>query len=135
MTDRSTEKPLKDKPPLAQQVRTKAATNLRTQRNVMRSVWARKIRTEAERKLKAQRHPKRTIWFGLGMMGLIGWAVAIPTLLGVALGLWLDKYYPTNFSWALSMMIIGLFIGCLNAWYWVTKERKEILEELEGNDE
>ena len=135
MTDRSTERPLKDKTPLAQQVRTKAATKLMTQRNVMRSVWARKIRTEAERKLKAQRHPKRTIWFGLGMMGLIGWAVAIPTLFGVALGLWLDKYYPTSFSWTPSMMIIGLFIGCLNAWYWVTKERKEILEELEGNDE
>jgi len=24
------------------------------------------------------------------MMGLIGWSVAIPTLLGAALGLWLD---------------------------------------------
>ena len=25
------------------------------------------------------------------MMGLIGWSVAVPTLLGAALGLWLDK--------------------------------------------
>jgi|SRR5665647_114958 len=131
MTDRSTEKTLKDKTPFARRVRTKAATKLRAQSNVMRSVWARKIRTEAERKLIAQRHAKRTVWFGLGMMGLIGWSVAIPTLIGVTVGLWLDKYYPVSFSWTLTMLIIGLFIGCLNAWYWVVRERKEILEELE----
>jgi ATP synthase protein I len=30
------------------------------------------------------------------------------------------------------MFIICLLIGCLNAWHWVAKERKEILEEMEG---
>ena len=28
-------------------------------------------------------------WFGLGMMRLVGWSVAVPTLLGAAIGLWL----------------------------------------------
>ena len=28
------------------------------------------------------------------MMGLIGWSVAVPTLLGAALGIWLDKHHP-----------------------------------------
>ena len=27
------------------------------------------------------------------MTGLIGWSVAIPTLLGAALGMWLDKHH------------------------------------------
>ena len=57
---------------------------------------AREVGTKAERKLRAQRHLDRTIWLGLGMMGLIGWSVAIPTLAGVALGLWLDKYHPAE---------------------------------------
>ena len=46
---------------------------------------------KAARKLRARRHVTRTVWFGLGMMGLIGWSVGILTLLGVALGLWLDR--------------------------------------------
>ena len=99
------------------------------------TTFARQVGTKAARKLKAQRHMTRTIWFGLGMMGLIGWSVAIPTLLGAALGLWLDKHYPGPYSWTLTLLFIGLFIGCVNAWHWVTKEDKEIREEQENHDE
>ena len=56
------------------------------------------------------------------MMGLIGWSVAIPTLLGAALGLWLDKHHPGKHSWTLALLVAGLVIGCLNAWRWVAKE-------------
>jgi ATP synthase protein I len=96
---------------------------------------AREVGSKAERKLRAQRHVDRTVWLGLGMMGLIGWSVAIPTLAGVALGFWLDKYYPASFSWTLTMLIVGLFIGCLNAWHWVAKEHQEMREEQEDNNE
>lgn len=96
---------------------------------------ARQVGTKAARKLKAQRHVTRTIWFGLGMMGLIGWSVAIPTLLGATLGLWLDKEYPGIHSWTLTLLFIGLIIGCLNAWHWVTRENQEIRAEQENHDE
>ena len=52
------------------------------------------VGAKAARKLKARRNATQGVWYGLGMMGLIGWSVAIPTLLGAALGLWLDKRYP-----------------------------------------
>jgi len=96
---------------------------------------ARQVGTKAARKLKAQRHITRTIWFGLGMMGLIGWSVAIPTLLGAALGLWLDQHYPQPQSWTLTLLFIGLIIGCVNAWHWVNREGKEIRAEQENHDE
>lgn len=96
---------------------------------------ARQVGTKAARKLKAQRHITRTIWFGLGMMGLIGWSVAIPTLLGAGLGLWLDNHYPGRQSWTLTLLVIGLVIGCLNAWHWVTKEGEEIQAEQENSHE
>ena len=66
------------------------------------------------------------------MMGLIGWSVVIPTLLGAALGLWLDKRYPGTQSWTLMLLVIGLIIGCLNAWHWVDSEYKEMQEDLDG---
>ncbi|RJR54816.1 MAG: ATPase F0F1 [Desulfobacteraceae bacterium] len=76
------------------------------------------------RKLKA-RGRKRGVWFGLGMFGLVGWAVAIPTLLGVILGLWLDRRWPASFSWTLTLLFVGVILGCLNAWFWVKREMRE----------
>ena len=99
------------------------------------STLARQVGAKAARRLKAQRHTARTIWFGLGMMGLIGWSVVVPTLLGAALGIWLDKHYPGPHSWTLTLLFIGLIIGCVNAWHWVAKEDKEIRAEQENHDD
>jgi ATP synthase protein I len=93
------------------------------------------VGVKAARKLKAQRRPAQGIWFGLGMMGLIGWSVVVPTLLGAGLGLWLDKKYPGTLAWTLILLIVGLVIGCLNAWYWVGKEDKTMREDEEDRDE
>lgn len=98
------------------------------------SAFSREIGAKAARKLKA-RNSRQGIWFGLGMTGLIGWSVVVPTLAGVALGIWLDKHYPGSHSWTLTLLIIGLAIGCLNAWHWVAKENKEIGDEPEDKDE
>ena len=88
---------------------------------------AEQVGAQAERKLKARRN-KQGVWFGLGMMGLIGWSVAVPTLLGVALGLWLDKRHSGQHSWTLALLVAGLCLGCLNAWHWVAKEDKAMRE-------
>ena len=93
------------------------------------------VGTKATRKLKARRNPPPTVWFGLGMMGLIGWSVVVPTLLGAALGLWLDKHHPGKHAWTLALLVAGLAIGCFNAWHWVDKEDKAMREEQEERDE
>lgn len=94
--------------------------------------FARQIGAKETRKLKAQGRAVRTVWFGLGMMGLVGWSVAVPTLLGAALGLWLDKHYPGGRSWTLALLIGGLTLGCLNAWHWVAREDQAIRKEQES---
>ena len=85
MNDEQKKNTLKPKPSLSQEVGAKAT-----------------------RKLRARRHGTRTVWFGLGMMGLIGWSVVVPTLLGALLGIWLDKGHPGSFSWTLTLLVIGL---------------------------
>ena len=92
------------------------------------------VGAKAARKLKARRNAAQGVWFGLGMMGLIGWSVVIPTLLGAALGIWLDQHYPGKHAWTLALLMAGLAIGCLNAWHWVAKEDKEIRDEQEDNE-
>ena len=86
--------------------------------------FAGKIARQAARKLKARRDGVPGVWFGLGMMGLIGWSVAIPTLLGAGLGVWLDKRYPSPHSWTLALLVVGLALGCFNAWRWVANENR-----------
>ena len=96
--------------------------------------FSRQVGAQAARKLKAQRRSKG-VWFGLGMMGLVGWSVVIPTLLGTALGVWLDRRYPGAHSWTLALLVAGLTLGCFNAWRWVAKESKAIREEQEDRHE
>jgi len=79
------------------------------------------IGRQAERRRRARRRPQ-SVWGWLGMLGLIGWSVAVPTVLGVVLGRWLDRVAPATFSWVISLLVIGLAVGVLNAWFWVLRE-------------
>ncbi len=83
------------------------------------------VTKKEKRKLKALSE-KNGVWFGLGMMGMIGWSVVVPSILGAALGVWLDKTHPQTFSWTLSFLSLGIITGCIIAWYWVAKEDKEM---------
>ena len=95
--------------------------------------FSRQVDAKATRKLRAQRLVTRTVWSGLGMMGLVGWSVVLPTLLGAALGMWLDSRYPGARSWTLALLVAGLALGCLNAWHWLAREGREIRAQ-EGDD-
>src|ERR1035437_8242790 len=96
--------------------------------------FAAQVGAKVERKIKA-RKSTQGVWFGLGMMGLIGWSVVVPTLLGAALGIWLDKHHPGTHSWTLALLVAGLMIGCLSAWHWVAKEDKAMRDEQEDDGE
>ncbi|WP_145082586.1 AtpZ/AtpI family protein [Aureliella helgolandensis] len=99
------------------------------------SKFARQVEAKAKRKIRAMRHRDSGVWFGLGMMGLIGWSVVVPTLAGAAVGIWLDRHFPRGQSWTLMLLVAGLLIGCFNAWMWVSKEDKAMHEEKEDENE
>jgi ATP synthase protein I len=84
---------------------------------------AENVESKAARRRRARQRGEPKAWFGLGMFGLIGWSVAIPTLAGTALGWWLDARSAGEVSWTLTFMLLGVAVGCLNAWYWVQQER------------
>ncbi len=95
----------------------------------------RAIETKERRKLRARREGPASVWFGLGMFGLVGWSVAIPTLIGIAVGIYIDTMYPGRYSWTLMLLICGVLLGCLNAWLWVRRERQSIDRIREGVDD
>ncbi len=94
----------------------------------------RRIAGKEARKLKARRQ-HTSIWFGLGTFGIIGWSVAIPVVIGVLVGAWIDSNLPSQFSWTLMLLLLGVILGSLNAWSWINRERQIIEDEGETDDE
>ena len=94
---------------------------------------SRQVGVKVARRLKAQRDAP--VWAALNVMGLIGWSIVVPTLLGAALGRWLDRHYPLTHSWTLTLIMTGLALGCWNAWRWVVKTGHQAETVEEDNDE
>lgn len=82
------------------------------------------VEEKCRRRQKAEKEGERPIFFGLGMFGVVGWTVAVPTVLGVFLGRWLDagKAEGSTVSWTLTCMFIGLILGAIGAWHWLNRE-------------
>jgi ATP synthase protein I len=99
------------------------------------AAFIRQVGAKAARKLRGQRDAKGGVWFGLGMSGLIGWSVAVPTIAGALLGVWWDSHHPGGYSWTLMLLIIGLAGGCANAWHWVSQQDAAMREPLEYKSE
>ncbi len=89
-----------------------------------RADFSQQVAAKAARKLRAQAAGPQTVWFGLGMSGLIGWSVAVPTVLGAVIGVWWDHRHPGPHSWTLALLTAGLVLGCVNAWHWVSRENR-----------
>lgn len=92
------------------------------------------VGNKEERKLQAKRE-KKSVWSGLGLFGMVGWSIVVPTIMGAAVGMWLDKNYKNDFSWTLSLLVAGLMLGCLIAWNWIEKEDKEIHKKNKDENE
>ena len=84
------------------------------------------IRIREHRKIRARKQKSDEVWFGLGTFGMVGWSVAIPTVLGIFSGIWIDRTWPSRYSWTLMLLVIGLAFGCVNTWFWVNRQRRAI---------
>lgn len=83
---------------------------------------AKEISRKARRMAEARKRHTQSAWYGLGMFGLVGWSVAVPIVAGTALGVWIDARWQGERSWTLVLLLAGVALGCLNAWYWVSRE-------------
>ncbi len=80
------------------------------------------VRRQADR---ARRNRELTFWQGLSLVGGVGWMVALPAVGGALLGRFLDAQLDTRVFWTLSLLVLGLTLGCLGAWRHVARELQD----------
>lgn len=76
------------------------------------------------RRERARRRRDDSVWAWLGTFGLVGWTVAVPTLLGLVLGLYLDDRLDVEFSFTITFIVVGAAVGTTMAWYWIRRESR-----------
>jgi len=57
-----------------------------------------RVARQTKRIEKGRREKGRSFWSYVGLIGTIGWSVVVPMLLGVFLGLWLDRRFGTGLA-------------------------------------
>jgi len=80
------------------------------------------ISDRARRIKTARDNPGPSPLRGVGTFGMIGWSIAVPTVGGAFLGLWLDRVAAQDFSWTIALILAGVVLGTLIAGAWVGKE-------------
>lgn len=83
------------------------------------------IRRRAERMQQSRNERKYSPLSGLGVFGVIGWSVALPTVVGAFLGMWLNRVAPQSFSWPIALILGGVVVGAMVAWNWIEKNQDQ----------
>lgn len=55
----------------------------------------------------------------LVQIGVLGWIIVTPTLLGIFIGRWLDRLFETGIFWTGPFLIAGVCLGGWSAWKWM----------------
>ena len=77
------------------------------------------LRRAVERDFRAHERresSQKAFWESLGVLGAVGWPIALLTVGGALLGHWLHERYQLGLVWSVILMVGGAVIGCWTAW-------------------
>ncbi|WP_298425864.1 AtpZ/AtpI family protein [Rhodoblastus sp.] len=81
----------------------------------------RAARRGAERDKRGAAESEPSVIRRLAQIGVLGWVIVTPTLLGVFIGRWLDRVTHSQLFWTAPLLLIGFALGVWSAWKWVEK--------------
>jgi len=55
----------------------------------------------------------------VGQIGVLGWIIVTPILIGLFGGRWLDQRLGTGIFWSAPLLLVGVIVGCWSAWRWM----------------
>jgi ATP synthase protein I len=78
-------------------------------------------RRDAERERRQREGGEPSVSRRLAQIGVLGWMIVTPALIGLYLGRWLDRALHSGLFWTAPLLLVGLGLGCWSAWKWVEK--------------
>lgn len=79
------------------------------------------VRLRRERRRKRLREGEGSVASYLGQVGVLGWTIVLPALVGLFVGRWLDRRFTSGIFWTAPLMLLGLGLGCWSAWKWLRR--------------
>ena len=58
----------------------------------------------------------------VGQIGVLGWIIVTPTLVGLFIGRWIDRQLGTGIFWSAPLLLVGVAIGFWSAWRWMHRQ-------------
>lgn len=77
------------------------------------------VRRRLSRRRHWLRHGGPTLAGQLAHVGVLGWIIVTPILLGAWLGRTLDRMAGGGIFWSGALIAVGLALGCWSAWKWM----------------
>jgi ATP synthase protein I len=74
------------------------------------------VKKRRERRAYWRREGERSLGQNLAMIGVLGWTIVTPALLGIFAGRWLDQRFASGIFWTAGLLMAGLTLGCALAW-------------------
>lgn len=83
------------------------------------------VRQAVRRDRTAREIPEPSLGVRLGQIGILGWMVVIPTLLGLWVGHWLDRRFHSGVFFSAPLLMVGAALGLWLAWRWMHRQSME----------
>ncbi|HVJ55354.1 MAG TPA: AtpZ/AtpI family protein [Aliidongia sp.] len=80
---------------------------------------AESVRLRGERHRRSEREGEPSVAHRLAQIGVLGWMIVTPMLIGLFAGRWLDDRFGSGLFWTAPLMLLGLALGCWSAWRWM----------------
>lgn len=77
------------------------------------------VQRSAERFRRWQKEGDPSVTHRLAQIGVLGWIIVVPMLIGVFVGRWLDQRFQTGLFWTAPLLMLGAVLGCWSAWKWM----------------
>jgi ATP synthase protein I len=76
-------------------------------------------RLRGERHRRWLREGEPSVAHRLAQIGVLGWIIVTPMLMGVFVGRWLDRTFSSGVFWTAPLLMAGAGLGAWSAWKWM----------------
>ena len=80
------------------------------------------VRLRTRRELDWVKNGEPSVARRLSQIGVLGWIIVTPMLIGVFVGRWIDTKLGTGIFWTAPLLMLGVALGCWSAWKWMRSE-------------